>query len=75
MSTRVTEREIMRGEVQELFHQTFNLLESARREVSDEETRAVLTQETQFLERMDKLMGLLEETYEQLRARILPIIG
>ncbi len=75
MSTRVTEREIMRGEVQELLHQTFNLLESARREVFTEASRDVQREEEKFLERMGELVGLLGTTYEQLRARVLPIIG
>jgi hypothetical protein len=75
MSTRVTEREIMRGEVQDLLHQTFNLIESARREVYEEASRPMPRDEAIFVERLSELVGALGETYEQLRARVLPIIG
>ena len=65
----------MRGEVQELLHQTFNLIESARREVSDEASRPLEREEQIFVERLSEIVGLLGETYEQLRSRVLPIIG
>lgn len=65
----------MRGEVQELLHQTFNLIESARREVHDESSRPLEREEQIFVERLSEIVGLLGETYEQLRSRVLPIIG
>ena len=75
VSTRVTSRELMRDEVQELLHETFNLLESVRRELSDESSRPLQRHEAEFLERINTLVGLLSQTHELLRARVLPIIG
>lgn len=66
---------MMRGEVQELLHQTFNLIESARREVYDEASRPLQREQQIFVERLSEIVGLLGETYEQLRSRVLPIIG
>ena len=66
----------MRDEVQDLFHQTFNILESARRELVEEATLPdVIDHEAEFLAKMSTIIALLGDTYEQLRARVLPIVG
>jgi hypothetical protein len=65
----------MREEVQEILHQTFNLLETARRAVHQEGDKLLPQGEAVFLEKLDHLVTLLNENYEQLRSRVLPMIG
>ncbi|HLE46723.1 MAG TPA: hypothetical protein VI818_00380 [Candidatus Thermoplasmatota archaeon] len=74
MTTRVTQREIVRDEVQDLFHKCFTLTAALQRRMETIKGGDAKSVEPD-LENLEHMLGRLNEVEEALRARVLPILG
>lgn len=74
MTTRVTQREIIRDEVHDLFHQCFTLTAALQTRL-DKIGPGAATGEDPDLAQIERMLGKLNEAEEALRARVLPILG
>lgn len=75
MTTRLTTRVLVRDEIQDLFQQSFNLIESVRGAVYELAGGEVEADDPEFLARISTVVGRLANNYEILRSRVLPIVG
>ena len=76
MSTRLTEREIVRTDIQQIFHLTFNTLEQAKKDLFEEATTPEgHANPAEFLAKMAAAIEALNDNFEALRSRVLPIVG
>lgn len=77
MAQRLSTRGIVRFEVQDLFQEAFQLVQSARQAVRDRLAthRPATDDERKFMQNLDDLTMLLRDRFESLRARILSLVG
>lgn len=76
MTTHLSERTYMRDEVRDLFHEFFNVLAALRTYAAALQTMRNLTEDDlEIVKELDRLVDMLNARAEQVRARVVNLVG